>query len=335
MFGPRALKQTHPAYKDAIVNSMNEQMLQNLVRMRYRDVPMFLEISSVTTSLSMSTEISASLPDSFSLSPSVTISDNPTISYTPLRGEELLKGILSPLELQSMLVFTKSGWSISRVLGLCIERLNNLQNAPTASGPTPDFAPEYEEYKELISLLRKLQLSHLLEFGLEELGDQSQIVVKFSGDSHEMESEFNRIYELLGLDPNRHIFNLNSNFLSVNDSSWTVRTRSMTSVLYYLSQNVKVPAEHEAVGLVTVTEDKNGNPFDWNKTPAGAVFKISSSKSFPSNAFVTTFYRGHWFYIEDLDLNSKSTFSLVLALFNLQSGRTKYQGPTLTLPVGG
>ena len=113
------------------------------------------------------------LPDSFSLSPSVTISDNPTISYTPLRGEELLKGILSPLELQSMLVFTKSGWSISRVLGLCIERLNNLQNAPTASGPTPDFAPEYEEYKELISLLRKLQLSHLLEFGLEELGDQS------------------------------------------------------------------------------------------------------------------------------------------------------------------
>jgi len=113
MFGPRALKQTHPAYKDAIVNSINEQMLQNLVRMRYRDVPMFLEISSVTTSLSMEMEISASLPDSFSLSPSVTISDNPTISYTPLRGEELLKGILSPLELQSMLVFTKSGWSIS------------------------------------------------------------------------------------------------------------------------------------------------------------------------------------------------------------------------------
>ena len=52
-FGPRALQRTHPAYNQAIVTSVNEQMLQNLVRIRYRDVPFFLEIGSVTASLSL------------------------------------------------------------------------------------------------------------------------------------------------------------------------------------------------------------------------------------------------------------------------------------------
>ena len=52
-FGPRAIERTHPAYNEAIIASINEQMLQNLVRMRYRDVTFFLEIGSVTTSLSL------------------------------------------------------------------------------------------------------------------------------------------------------------------------------------------------------------------------------------------------------------------------------------------
>ncbi|MDE0285889.1 MAG: hypothetical protein OXN26_15235, partial [Gammaproteobacteria bacterium] len=41
-FGPQALERTHPAYNEAIIASINEQMLRNLVRMRYRDVPFFL-----------------------------------------------------------------------------------------------------------------------------------------------------------------------------------------------------------------------------------------------------------------------------------------------------
>ena len=126
-FGPRALERTHPAYNEAIVASINEQMLQNLVRIRYRDVPFFLEIGSVTASLSLGAnagvDASVAFGGSDSLSPGVGISyaDNPTISYTPLQGENLLKSLLSPLQLESILVLTQSGWSISRVFGLCLE----------------------------------------------------------------------------------------------------------------------------------------------------------------------------------------------------------------------
>ena len=44
--------------------------------------------------------------------------------------------------------------------------------------------------------------------------------------------------------------------------------------------------------------------------------------------------RGSRFYIDDSDLESKSTFSLPGQLFALQSGQLKSTAPVLTLPVG-
>ncbi len=162
-FGPQAIERTHPAYNEAIIASINEQMLQNLVRMRYRDVPFFLQIGSVTASLSLganagvNADVNLGSGDSFSPSVGIAYADKPTISYAPLQGEDLLKSLLSPLQLQAILVLTQSGWNISRVFGLCFERINNLYNAPTASGPTPELEPDYEEFSRLLVLLRTLQ----------------------------------------------------------------------------------------------------------------------------------------------------------------------------------
>lgn len=125
-FGPRALERTHPAYNEAIINSVNEQMLQNLVRLRYRDVTFFLEIGSVTASLSLEACAAAdgSLVqgdrDSANTAARIAYADRPTIAYVPLRGEGLLRSILTPLRLESILVLTQSGWSISRVFGLLL-----------------------------------------------------------------------------------------------------------------------------------------------------------------------------------------------------------------------
>ena len=95
----------------------------------------------------------------------------------------------------------------------------------------------------------------------------------------------------------------------------------------------KHPGQHQADGLVTVTTSKTGGVFDWTHTPAGRRFKVRARAERPDNAYIATYYRGHWFYIEDTDLESKSTFMLLRQLFDLQAGQTKSQGPTLTLPV--
>ena len=59
-----------------------------------------------------------------------------------------------------------------------------------------------------------------------------------------------------------------------------------------------------------------GERFDWARV-TGKLLRIASQRDEPAGAFVKVRYRGHWFYIADDDLDSKSTFSmltLVLAL---------------------
>ena len=335
MFGPQALERTHPAYNEAIISSINEQMLQNLVRMRYRDVTFFLEIGSVTASLSLGasaglgSEVRFGSSDTLSPSVGIAYSDKPTISYTPLRGEDLLKSILSPLQLESILVLTQSGWNINRVFGLCFERINNIYNAPNASGPTPEHEPEHVEFVALMDALRILQKNQLMEIGTR---DDNDIVIKLVTDNDRYRDDVDRVYDLLELDRNLDEFSLNMDFLEMNNTQWTVRARSISGVLYYLSHNVEAPARHRDV-LVTDTRLRGGGSFDWGDTPAGRLFRVRSSAEQPENAYIATRYRGYWFYIEDTDLESKSTFMLLRQLFDLQAGRTEPQVPALTLPV--
>ena len=334
-FGPQALARTHPAYNEAIITSINEQMLQNLVRMRYRDVTFFLEIGSVTASLSLGANAGVNadvnLGSGDTLSPGVGIAyaDKPTISYTPLRGEELLKSILSPLQLEAILVLTQSGWNISRVFGLCFERINDLYNAPNASGPTPAQEPDHEDFGELMDALHTLQKNQLIEIGTNEAGD---IIIKLIRDNDSYKYQIDQVYTLLELDHGKDEFTLNTDFLSMDNTQWTVRPRSISGLLYYLSHNVEAPSGHQ-YELVTVTRTEDGGRFDWNQTPGGRLFKIHTSDERPGNAYTATHYRGHWFYIEDTDLESKSTFTLLRQLFDLQAGQTNPQVPALTLPV--
>ena len=342
-FGPSALENTHPAYNQAIATSIDQQMLLNLVRLKYGDSPYFLDVGSVTASLaltgSVGVESSSNLDDGINIiQPNIGVEyvDRPTISYSPLHGEDFLKSVLSPLPLESILVMTQSGWSIERVFAVTIERINDLHNAPRASGPTPEREPQYKEFKRLLYLLRDLQNENLIEIGPAlALDKNSSDLVILLNTEPAHQTTIDEINLLLGIvgEKQTNRFKISTNFLDKTSDKWNVRPRSIASVLFYLSQNVEIPQEHFDAGLVTRTRTKDGKPFDWHDTPAGIVFQVKSSKTKPSNAYLSIPYRGRWFYILDNDLQSKSTFMLVEQLFNLQAGQRKVSGPTLTLPV--
>jgi len=95
---------------------------------------------------------------------------------------------------------------------------------------------------------------------------------------------------------------------------------------------VEPPFKDQEEGRVTITRDSNGNEFDWREV-TGDLMQIRSSRLESENAYIFVYYRGFWFYIDDSDLTSKSTFSLLTQLFALQSGDVKSMGPILTLPV--
>ncbi len=355
-FGPNALQNTHSAYNQVIINTQNEQMLLNLVRMKYRDKSFFLKVGSVTaamtfgSNLGIDTELNLGSGGNI-ISPNLGISyvDKPTISYTPLQGEDFLKSVLSSIPLQAILVMTQSGWSVERIFGICLERMNELYNAPRASGPTPDAEPDFRKFKRMLELFRILQLNGNMEIGpdlaLDSKVPDLVILFKLNKVNQDVIDEISKLLDNssetdagsqtdMNTYKKTHKVRINNDFVNARPGELNVRSRSISSVMYYLSQNVDIPEEHIKAGLVTVTKTLDGTGvFDWSNTPAGAVFKVNFSEEYPENAFIAVPYRNYWFYITDNDLQTKSTFMLLTQLFDLQAGQTQFSGPTLTLPV--
>jgi hypothetical protein len=111
-----------------------------------------------------------------------------------------------------------------------------------------------------------------------------------------------------------------------------VSTRSVLSAQLFLSKGIEVPPEHYREGLVGQTLDDEGRPFDWTQVTEG-LFRVHASKHKPKNAAVAVKYRGYWFYIADDDRSTKSTFALLLEMFDLQITRALTSSPVLTVPV--
>jgi hypothetical protein len=112
--------------------------------------------------------------------------------------------------------------------------------------------------------------------------------------------------------------------------------RSTAQVLVYLTHGVDVPPEHRIAGLVNEFIDADGQAFDSTLVTRG-LFAVHFCKKLrpPKSAYVAVKYRGYWYYIDDSDLESKSTFALVFQLSRLDFSRQSLgHGPTLTLPVG-
>jgi hypothetical protein len=72
-------------YNQAIGQSSNEQMLLNLVRLRYRDVPVFLSVSSVLSQyVYLGTANVGGSTDLVSGGLGITYIDRPTVTYSPM-----------------------------------------------------------------------------------------------------------------------------------------------------------------------------------------------------------------------------------------------------------
>ena len=116
-----------------------------------------------------------------------------------------------------------------------------------------------------------------------------------------------------------------------------LETRSLIQVLFFVSQGVDVPGEHVASGVAPSTTDSDGANFDWHKVMHGLLhIRCVGGKKPPATAHVAVQYKGYWFYIDESDRDSKSTFSLLMELSRLELGvRTGQQAPLLTLPLNG
>jgi hypothetical protein len=334
--GPDRIRSGRDDYNAAIQQTSSEQLLLNIVRLRYRDIPLFLEVTSVTTKFSTGASTAATgafasgTRSTFGLAAGATYTESPTVTYAPLQGEQFVTQMLTPVNLNTIVLLYHSGWSVDRILRLCAKSMNGLQNAPGASGPTPALAPEFRDFQRASALLREMQQGGGVELGLNtEAAQPALLHLRDEAPLSEAAREFSR---LLGVTDGEARYGLSAGLYAPGAEHITVSLRSLMAILFYVSQGVSVPDAHAAAGLVTITRETDGSEFDWSEVTDGLI-EVRSGMESPATAYVAVPYRGAWFWIDDADLASKSTFALLMQLLALQSGEVDSAAPVLTLSV--
>lgn len=343
--GPYNLRNDSVQYNQALQTSSDSQLLLNIVRLRYRDTPTFLQVGIISASYENSCAFGADFKlDSLnkanaavSITPKVNIDrkEKPTTTFQPVRGEGFVKEFLSPIPLQSLVLLNGSGWNIDRILRTCVQRLNGVRNAPTASGPTPEYAPDYENFLELSEHFSKLGKKDAIEVALYEdpktgKADVYLVIEKDVADPYSLQ----RIWELLELEPGLDRIKLVASHGKRHRSDEiNVDMRSPISLLYFLSQGVNVPELDKMQGKVTLTSTEEGCLFDWNRVLEGIIKIHSGPVTCGMSPSAMVCYRGTVFYIDDSDLNSKATFSLLSQLLALQITCPKLPVTAFTIPL--
>jgi hypothetical protein len=223
-----------------------------------------------------------------------------------------------------------------------VQRLNHVKNAPKAAGPTPRRrVPDYQEFARAVELIAELERQDAVDIVYESppVDDQpGRLVLRIAPEARELPA-VRELTQLLGLAGGKTQYPLVYGHQVVEDEGAAeldylrVETRSLLGMLFFLAQAIEVPERDSQAGKVAITRDETGAPFDWRQV-TGELLQVRAESARPPGAVITVRYRGSWFYIDDADLASKSTFSLLSQLFALQAGKAERLLPLLTLPIG-
>ena len=72
---------------------------------------------------------------------------------------------------------------------------------------------------------------------------------------------------------------------------------------------------------------------DRSNPSSGPPIRILVGDAAPKDAFVAAQYDGRWFWIADTDIQSKSTFAIVMLLFSISETGVKGGAPVVTIPA--
>lgn len=328
------------SYNIAIQMTNSQQMLLNLVRLRYADSPLFLDVSSITTQSTVRSGLAPVFPipgfnndNPFKLGADVSWQDQPTITYMPLEGQAFATRLLRPVDLQTLQQLCYSGWDVDRVFWMMVQNFQGIWNEPD----TEESAEAHSKrFSEVLHLMRHFQKRGELQLGVQYIPQaeknqdpqERSLQVGFPVDG----DEGSRLAELIKCDQKtngRYLKNIELGFTSAGRMG--VMPRSILSCMAYLSRGVQVPEEHIDRGMVRMQDNNHEEECE---DASREMISVRWSRFAPKNYFIAVQYRNYWFYIDDCDIHSKKTFALLIELYNLNANEANSRGPILTLPLG-
>jgi hypothetical protein len=329
-FGPSTIPRDSFDYQKALSTSLQEQMLLNLVKIRYADAPIFLDVDSVINSYSLEGEISAGRESEESFvrrlfGGAARYGDRPTITYNPVQGERFAKGMLRPLPPRTIMLLVQSGYSVDYVLRLCTRSINGLHNSAfvgrSRKEPDPLFFP-------VIEALHRIQASQGIVLQLETSAEESAaIVVDIASNNAVRNEDFEFLANSLRLDPEETRFELRYGSQPQSNKELALLTRSLYEVLVEVASMIEAPDQHVKSEITTpnFVGPVNGRAAD-------NLIRIHSSLERPKAPAIAVRARDYWYWVADNDVRSKRLFNLILLLYGLAAVDDD-RSPTITIPA--
>jgi hypothetical protein len=171
--GPKAVRHTRLRYNEVVRDTNDQQLLINIVRLRYADSPVFIDLPNITSQFELSSQASYlggrgnQFPGQTNLgSAALNARDTPTLSYHPREGREIAKAMLTPLSADLFSV-VNAGADIEQLLLLTINDINDVPNAPRATTLTPRVPEDNAAFVRGIRLLADLRARDATELAFE------------------------------------------------------------------------------------------------------------------------------------------------------------------------
>ncbi|MBW2707021.1 MAG: hypothetical protein JRD84_12030 [Deltaproteobacteria bacterium] len=335
-------------YNAAIAQSTREQMLLNIVRSRYLEVPVFLTVSSVLTQYEYDRNIGlggifetgSGTNDFITGNTNLRFSERPTITYLPVEGQEFSAHLLSDVPAEIFFAAAQAGWAVDIFMRIGIQRLGAVENmsfgipaavySDSKKSLESDFKKikRFERMMELIYILSDREIIEVQQIEENHKNERYLMIAKrIPEDLRPLVAEMR---QLIGLtDGNR--FRITDRVTNLKDDEISIQTRSVMAMMEFMARGVEVPPEHLKDGWVV---DYGLQSSEGQAARKLIPFKMRSSKDRPENAFAAVRFRDHWYYIDEADIISKRALGLIIVLFRLQAPTPSGAAPILTLPTG-
>jgi len=180
--GPKAVRYTRMRYNEVVRDTNDEQLLINIVRLRYADSPVFIDLPNITSQFEVAgrgnylggygnqTFGRASLGYG-----ELSVRDTPTLSYHPREGREIAKALLTPLSADLFSVVT-AGANLEQLLLMTVNDINDVPNAARATSMVPrvpDNNTQFLRAVRLLASLRERDATELLFGTIDDSDDSS------------------------------------------------------------------------------------------------------------------------------------------------------------------
>jgi hypothetical protein len=337
--GPATVAHDRIDYASAIGDSWKEQTLLNIVKLRYVDMPIFLEITQVIAGYQLQRAVggsftagnfNAALVGPFTASGNATAAgtytDRPTVIYQPLTGVDFLRRLMTPIPPSSVLFVLQAGYSAERAMPIMLHSVNGLTNGSNRFKRAAD-----PRFMRLVKLVSEGQLADTIEIRIEspKNGPQSSLIAFPPRKDPATVARRQEITQLLGLNPTLTELKVYYGAYSGKDNEIDMKTRSMLEIMLEFAAAVQVPEADLADGKATPGA-VSSRP---EESLSGPPMRILVGDTAPKDAFVAAQYNGRWFWIADMDIQSKTTFGIVMLLFSISETGIRGPAPVVTIPA--